>query len=90
MFLDEDQEIIIFFNGYWDLPMNIFISYLAIQLLSADYHLKEMRFFSYTAAKIHESQAYRNMDMTKERTSFMKDSRNIVLAYRIRISAYFP
>ena len=41
-------------------------------------HLKGLCFFlSLTAAKVHDSQAYRNMEMSRERISFTFDPRDL-------------
>ena len=39
--------------------------------------------FSSSAAKVHDSQAYRNMDMTRKRISFTFDPRDMLLSLHI-------
>ena len=43
-------------------------------------------FFSNSAVKVHDSQAYRNMEMTRERTSFAFDPRNTLLSLQMGFS----
>ena len=47
-------------------------------------HLKSLRFFSNSAVKIHDSQAYRNMEMKRELITI--DQRNMVLSFQIGFS----
>ena len=50
-------------------------------------HLKGLRFlFSSSVVKVHGSKAYRNMNMTRERTSYTFDPRNILLSLHIGFS----
>ena len=39
--------------------------------------------FSYSAVKVHDSQAYRNMEMTRERISFTFDLRDMLLSLQM-------
>ena len=43
-------------------------------------------FFSLTAVKVHDSQAYRNMEMTRERISFTFDPRDMLLSLQMGFS----
>ena len=52
---------------------------------SLRYHLissKACVLFSNSAAKVHDSQAYRNMEMTRERISFTFDPRDMLLSLK--------
>ena len=43
-------------------------------------------FFSNSAVKVHDSQAYRNMGMTRERISFTFDPRDMLLSLQMGFS----
>ena len=43
-------------------------------------------FFSNSAVKVHDSQAYRNMEMTRERISFTFDPRDTLLSLQMGFS----
>ena len=49
-------------------------------------HLKGLGLFSSSAAKVHDSHAYRNMDMIRERISFTFGPRDMLLLLHIGFS----
>ena len=49
-------------------------------------HLKGLCSFSYSAVKIHDSQAYRNMEMTRERISFIFYPRDMLSSLQMGFS----
>ena len=49
-------------------------------------HLKSLRSFSNSAVKVHDSQAYRNMETTRERISFTFDPRDMLLSLQTGFS----
>ena len=42
---------------------------------------KDLTLFSNSVVKVHDSEAYRNMDMTRERITFIFDSRDIGFSF---------
>ena len=66
-FFQQEQEFIIFFNACWNLSANLFIARCMKFLAAFD----GIPCFpsSISAVKVYDSQAYRNMEMTRERIS---------------------
>ena len=70
-FLDQGQEFSIFSNACLDLSANLLIGNMVLvrNVPQVAYHLKGL-LFSLTVVKVHDSQAYRNMEMTREGIRF--------------------
>ena len=45
--------------------------------------ISSQKLFSNSAVKVHDSQAYRNMEMTRERISFTFDPRDMLLSLQM-------
>ena len=56
--------------------------------IASGWHLisKACVLFSNSAVKVHDSQAYRNMEMTRERISFIFDPRDMLLSLQMGVS----
>ena len=76
-----------FSNGRLDLSANVLIGHVVfvwnIKLSPIASHLKDLCFFSNFAVKVHKSQAYRNMEMTRERISFTFYPRDTLLSLQM-------
>ena len=82
-FLHQGQEFIIFSYGCLDLSANLLIGNVSLQEIFSDlrYHLisRACILFSNSAVKVHDSQANRNTEMTRERISFTFDLGDMLL-----------
>ena len=87
--LDQGQEFIIFSNDCLDLSANLLIGNMVLvrnvtwPLIAS--HLKDQFLFSTSAAKVHDSQAYRNIGLKRERIGFTFDP--WVCFYRSRLAS---
>ena len=81
--LNQGQDFVIFSIGFFDLRTSSLVTWsvdVMFSNLRQNFISKPCVLFSSSAVKIHDSHAYRNMDMTRERISFTFDSRDILLS----------
>ena len=89
--LDQGQEFIIFSNDCLDLSANLLIGNMVLvqnvtwPLIHVASHLKDQFLFSTSAAKVHDSHAYRNIGLKRECISFTFDP--WVCFYRFRLAS---
>ena len=55
-------------------------------IASSSISSQKLTFFSNSAVKVHDSQAYRNMEMTRECISFTSDPRDMLLSLQMGFS----
>ena len=78
-FLDQGQKFVIFSSGCLDLSANLLIGIMVLIL-------KAYVLFSNSAVKVHDSQAYSNMEMTRECISFTFDPSDMLLSLQMGFS----
>ena len=81
--LDQGQEFIIFSNGCLDLSHWSHGPCMKCSKVSGTSNPKGLCFFSNSAVKVHDSQVYRNMKMTRERINFTFDSKDTLLSLQM-------